>query len=144
MTVPSKQVVVREVGLRDGLQSLNTVLPTAKKCQWIQAAVAAGQREIEVGSMVPPKLLPQLADSLEVLEFSKRIPGLRASVLVPNLRGAQRALDAQADLLLVPLSASHAHSVANVRKTPDEMVHEVGLIRAARDATGHSTRIEVS
>ena len=140
----SKQVVVREVGLRDGLQSLNTVLPTAKKCQWIQAAVAAGQREIEVGSMVPPKLLPQLADSLEVLEFSKRIPGLRASVLVPNLRGAQRALDAQADLLLVPLSASHAHSVANVRKTPDEMVHEVGLIRAARDATGHSTRIEVT
>ena len=136
------RVVIREVGLRDGLQSIATVLPTERKCEWIRAAVAAGQTEIEVGSFVPPKLMPQLADTSEVLAFAKTLPGLFASVLVPNLKGAERALDADADLMLLPLSASHAHSLANLRKTPDEVVAELGRIRAARDAAGRKTLIE--
>ncbi len=143
MSTPAVPVVIREVGLRDGLQSLATIMPTAQKCEWIAAAVAAGMREIEVGSFVPPKLLPQMADSAEVLEYAKGIPGLVASVLVPNLKGAERAIASHADALLVPMSASHAHSVANVRKTPDEMVAEVGRIRAARDAAGSRTLVEV-
>jgi hydroxymethylglutaryl-CoA lyase len=134
--------VVREVGLRDGLQSIQTILPTVRKREWIRDAFAAGQREIEVGSFVPPKLLPQMADTGEVLAFAKTIPGLFASVLVPNLKGAERALDGDADLMLLPLSASHAHSLANLRKTPDEVVAEVGRIRAARDASGKKTLIE--
>jgi len=136
------QATVREVGLRDGLQSIATVLPTARKKEWLRAAVAAGQREVEVGSFVPARLLPQLADTAELLAHAKTLPGLFASVLVPNLRGAERALEGDADLMLLPLSASHAHSLANLRKTPDEVVAELGRIRAARDASGRRTLIE--
>lgn len=136
------QVVVREVGLRDGLQSIARILPTAQKLEWVTAAYAAGQREIEVGSFVPARLLPQLADTAEVLAHAQTLPGLRASVLVPNLKGAERALECGAHLMVVPLSASHAHSLANLRKTPDEVVAEVARIRAARDAAGSATLIE--
>ena len=136
------RVVIREVGLRDGLQSIATVLPTAHKKEWVAAARAAGQHEIEVGSFVPPTLLPQLADTADVLEFARTLPNLVASVLVPNLAGAERALRAGADLMLLPVSASHAHSVANLRKTPDEVVAELARIRAARDASGGTTLIE--
>ena len=136
------QAVIREVGLRDGLQSIQTRVSTAHKCEWITDAFAAGQREIEVGSFVPARLLPQLADTAEVLAHAKTLPGLVASVLVPNFKGAERALECGADLMVVPLSASHAHSLANLRKTPDEVVAEVGRIRAARDAAGAKTLIE--
>ena len=138
-----RRVVVREMGLRDGLQSVATIVPTAAKIEWLRDAYAAGQREIEVGSFVPPRLLPQLADTAEVLAFAQTLPGLRATVLVPNLKGAQRALEARAEMMLLPLSASHAHSLANLRKTPDEVLAEIGRIRAERDASGARTQIEV-
>ncbi|UDM52347.1 hydroxymethylglutaryl-CoA lyase [Cupriavidus sp. MP-37] len=140
-SLPS-HAVIREVGLRDGLQSVRTILPTASKLAWIRGAYAAGLRELEVGSFVPARLLPQLADTAELVAFARTLPGLFTSVLVPNLRGAQDALDSGADLLIVPLSASHAHSLANLRKTPDEVVAEVARIRAARDASGARTLIE--
>jgi len=133
---------VREVGLRDGLQSLPVVLPTQTKFEWIDAAYAAGQREIEVGSFVPAKLLPQLADTDALVSYAKRRPDLFVSVLVPNLKGAERAIASGADLMLVPLSASHAHSLANLRKTPEDVVAMVGEIRAARDAAGSAMLIE--
>jgi len=136
------RAVIREVGMRDGLQSIATIVPTEHKRQWLRDAYDAGQREIEVGSFVPPKLLPQLADTGEVLAFARTLPGLTASVLVPNLKGAERALEGGADVMLLPLSASHAHSLANLRKTPDEVVAEVGRMRAARDAAGSKTLIE--
>jgi hydroxymethylglutaryl-CoA lyase len=136
-------VVVREVVLRDGLQSLPTPrLSTDQKLQWIREAFAAGQREIEVGSFVPAKFLPQLADTDVLVAYARTLPGLCTSVLVPNLKGAERALQVGADLMVMPLSASHAHSLANLRKTPDEVVAEVGRIRAARDASGARTLIE--
>src|SRR6185437_2516827 len=135
-------VVIREVGLRDGLQSIQTILPTQRKLEWIGDAYAAGQREIEVGSFVPARLLPQLADTAELVAYAKTLPGLVVSVLVPNLKGAERAIETEADVLLVPLSASHEHSLANLRKTPDEVVAEVARIRAARDAVGSKTLIE--
>ncbi|BDC42885.1 hydroxymethylglutaryl-CoA lyase [Paraburkholderia terrae] len=135
-------VVIREVGLRDGLQSIQTILPTQRKIEWIADAYAAGQREIEVGSFVPARLLPQLADTAELVAFAKTLPDLRVSVLVPNLKGAEHAMDSRADLMLVPLSASHAHSLANLRKTPDEVIAEVARMRVARDAGGSKTLIE--
>lgn len=135
-------VVIREVGLRDGLQSIPGILSTDRKFEWIRDAHAAGQREIEVGSFVPAHLLPQLADTAELVAYAKTLPGLSVSVLVPNLKGAERAIEAEADLLLVPLSASRAHSLANLRKTPDEVIAEVARIRAARDAAGSKTLIE--
>jgi hydroxymethylglutaryl-CoA lyase len=128
-------IVVREVGLRDGLQSIARTLPTAQKLEWLRAAHAAGLREIEVGSFVPARLLPQLADTAALVDAARALPGLVTSVLVPNLKGAQAALDSGADLMLLPLSASHAHSLANLRKTPDEVVAEIGRIRALRDAS---------
>jgi hydroxymethylglutaryl-CoA lyase len=136
------RAIIREVGLRDGLQSIATILPTAQKIEWIRLAYAAGQREIEVGSLVPPKLMPQLADTADVLAYAKTLPGLFASVLVPNLKGAERAIEGAADLMILPLSASHAHSLANLRKTPDDVVAELGRIRAARDASSSKTLIE--
>lgn len=137
-----QSAIIREVGLRDGLQSIQTVLSTERKKEWIRDAYAAGQREIEVGSFVPARLLPQLADTAELVAYARTLPGLFVSVLVPNLRGAESALASGADLMLVPLSASHAHSLANLRKTPDEVVAEVARMRAARDAAGSKMLIE--
>jgi len=139
----SSPVAVREVGLRDGLQSIARVLPTGQKIEWLRAAHACGLREIEVGSFVPARLLPQLADTAQLVAVAKTLPGLVTSVLVPNLKGAQAALDSGADAMLLPLSASHAHSLANLRKTPDEVVAELGRIRAERDARGARCLIEV-
>ena len=136
-------VVVREVGLRDGLQSIARVLPTAQKLEWIRDAYAAGQREIEVGSFVPARLLPQLADTDQLVEFAKTLPGLYVSVLVPNLKGAERAIEFGVDAMLVPLSASHAHSLANLRKTPDDVVAEIARIRDLRDAKASTCLLEV-
>lgn len=137
-----QSAVIREVGLRDGLQSIQTVLSTERKKEWIRDAYAAGQREIEVGSFVPARLLPQLADTAELVAYARTLPGLFVSVLVPNMRGAESAIASEADLMLVPLSASHAHSLANLRKTPDEVVAEVARMRAARDAAGSTMLIE--
>lgn len=135
-------ITVREVGLRDGLQSIPTVVSTPDKIRWLNAAYKAGLRHIEIGSYVPVHLMPQLADTQELMDYSKTLPGLATSVLVPNLRGALAALDSGADYLMMPLSASYAHSLANLRKTPDEVVAEVGRIRAARDSSGSRMLID--
>jgi hydroxymethylglutaryl-CoA lyase len=136
-------VVLRDVGLRDGLQILPRTVPTAHKLQWLRAAWDAGLREIEVGSFVPAARLPQLADTAALVDAARALPGLTASVLVPNLKGAQAAIDSRAPLMLLPLSASHAHSLANLRKTPDEVVADIGRIRALRDASGSACVLEV-
>ena len=143
MKPESESAIVREVGLRDGLQSISRVLPTAKKIEWIRDAYTAGQREIEVGSFVPSRLLPQLADTDQLVEFAKTLPGLCVSVLVPNLKGAERAIECGADLMLLPLSASRAHSLANLRKSPDDVVAEIARIRDLRDAKASKCLIEV-
>jgi len=136
-------VAVREVGLRDGLQILPRTMATAQKLQWLQGAYDAGLRELEVGSFVPPRLMPQLADTTEVVRHALELPGLVVSVLVPNLKGAERAIDSGAHAMLLPLSASHAHSLANLRKTPDEAVDEIARMRDLRDAKGSLCAIEV-
>ncbi|HSV45571.1 MAG TPA: hydroxymethylglutaryl-CoA lyase [Ramlibacter sp.] len=138
-----RRVVIREVGLRDGLQIIARVVPTADKLEWLRAAYASGLREIEVGSFVPARLMPQLADTAQLLACARSMPGLFASVLVPNLKGAESAIAQEAHALMVPLSASHAHSLANLHKTPDEVVAEIGRIRAARDAAGSASLLEV-
>src|SRR6476469_7477071 len=119
MPIPDRpsNVTIREVGLRDGLQSLGRTMPTSQKLEWLRGSHEAGLRELEVGSFVPARLLPQLADTAELVAFAKSLSGVTVSVLVPNLKGAARAIEAGADLLLLPLSASRAHSLANLRKT---------------------------
>lgn len=105
MTTEPKSVIVREVGLRDGLQSIASVLPTERKIAWIRAAHAAGQREIEVGSLVPARLLPQLADTAELVAFASTLPDLFVSVPVPNLKGAERAIESGAQPVAHPEEA---------------------------------------
>ncbi len=135
-------VEVVEVGLRDGLQILDTVMPTGDKLAWLQAEHASGVRCFEVASFVPAKYLPQMADAATVVAEAKRLPGISVTALVPNLRGATAAIEAGADTLIAPISASEAHSAANVRRTPDEMVAELARICEARDGAGRNVRVE--
>ena len=119
------QVHICEVGPRDGLQNAKHLMPTAAKKAWIGALADAGLKEIEVGSFVPPKLIPAMADTGEIVQFAKTIPGVKVVALAPNLKGFQRALEAGAHKVTFPVSASRQHSESNVRMTPDQMVEEV-------------------
>ncbi len=118
-------VHICEVGPRDGLQNAHHLMPTEAKKVWIAALAAAGLKEIEVGSFVPPKLIPAMADTGEIVSFAKTIPNLKVVALAPNLKGFQRALEAGAHKVTFPVSASRKHSESNVRMTPEQMVEEV-------------------
>lgn len=133
-------VLVSEVGPRDGLQSIARAMPTADKHRWIAALAAAGLREIEVGSFVSPKRLPQMADAADVVRQARTIPNLTVLALVPNLRGAEAAVTAGVHKLTMPVSASRAHSLQNIGKTPEEAVDEVARVRALLDAVPSSER----
>lgn len=124
------KILVSEVGPRDGLQSIRPIMPLEAKKKWVAAEAAAGVAEIEVGSFVPAKLLPQLADTAELVRFAKTIPGLTVAVLVPNLKGAEAAVEAGAHKITIPLSASETHSLKNVRRTHAQMLDEVKSIVA--------------
>lgn len=128
------KILVSEVGPRDGLQSISRVMPTAQKKAWIAAEAAAGVREIEVGSFVPAKLLPQLADTAEIVAYARTIPDLTVAVLVPNARGAEAAIAAGAHKITLPLSVSETHSLANLRRTHAQVLAEAvtiaGMIRS--------------
>jgi len=135
-------VLISEVGPRDGLQSVASTMPTQDKFRWIDALVDAGIREIEVASFVPAKLLPQMADAAEVVQYATRHPGLTVMALVPNLRGAEAALRAGVHKLTMPVSASRMHSMANVRKSPEEMVEQVRAIATLRDERAPHVKLE--
>ena len=136
------EVLISEVGPRDGLQSVKATMPTAAKLAWLTALHAAGLREIEVASFVPALLLPQMADAAAVVRHALTLPGLTVMALVPNLRGAQAALAAGVHKLTIPVSASAAHSLANVRKTREQMVEEVKNIVALRNEVAPQVKIE--
>ena len=119
------QVHICEVGPRDGLQNAHQMMPTEAKKAWISALAAAGLKEIEVGSFVPPKLIPAMADTAEIVKHAITIPGLKVVALAPNLKGFQRAIEAGAHKVTFPVSASRKHSESNVRMTPEQMVEEV-------------------
>lgn len=114
-----------EVGPRDGLQNAKHLMPTEAKKTWIKALAAAGITEIEVGSFVPPKLIPAMADTADIVSFARTLPNVKVVALAPNFKGFQRAVEAGAHKVSFPVSASHEHSVSNVRMTPDQMVEEV-------------------
>lgn len=123
-------VLISEVGPRDGLQNCKQTMPLEDKKTWIAGLVDAGVKEIEVGSFVSPKLLPQMADTGDVVRFAKTLPGLEVAVLVPNIKGAQLAIDAGADKLTLPLSVSETHSIKNIRRTHDQVIEEAQAIAA--------------
>lgn len=122
------KILISEVGPRDGLQNCAGVMPTAVKKRWIKGLYDAGLREIEVGSFVPAKLFPQLADTAEIVAFAKTLPDLRVLALVPNLRGAQAAIAAGVTSIGFPLSVSETHSIKNLRQTHDQAIENVTQI----------------
>jgi hydroxymethylglutaryl-CoA lyase len=121
-------IEISEVGPRDGLQSITPIMSTADKKAWIAAEAAAGVREIEVGSFVPARILPQLADTAELVAFARTIPGLTVAVLVPNFKGAAAAVEAGAHKITIPLSVSETHSLRNVNRTHAQMLEETARI----------------
>jgi hydroxymethylglutaryl-CoA lyase len=137
-------VLVSEVGPRDGLQSIKRTMPTEAKHRWIRALADAGIREIEVGSFVSSKILPQMADAGEVVEEARRIPGITVLALVPNLKGAERAFVAGAHKVSMPVSASRLHSQANINMTPEQAIEAVAQVVRLHDSlSGERPGVEV-
>lgn len=130
------RILVSEVGPRDGLQSIKQVMPLEAKKAWIRAEAEAGVAEIEVGSFVPPALLPQMADTAELVAFARTIPGLNVVALVPNAKGAARAVDAGVHGMSIPFSMSETHSVRNVRKDHPAMLAEIAAVAEIARAAG--------
>lgn len=127
-------VWIREVGLRDGLQSIPTIFSTEAKLKWIEMEAAAGVPEIEVGSFVPPKLLPQMADTADVVPSAKAIDGLYVSALSPNLRGAQNGFATGVHQINYVMSVSEAHNQSNVRRSVEESMEDFGRIVEFRNS----------
>lgn len=134
MNLPSR-VTIREVGPRDGFQSWPELVPTDKKLEVIQALIQAGVEEMETTSFVSPKAIPQMRDAPEVMA---RVPRgrCRHAALVPNLRGAELALEAGAEELVVVISASEAHNMANIRRSISQSLEELGPLVALAKQRG--------
>jgi hydroxymethylglutaryl-CoA lyase len=128
-------VEIREVGMRDGLQSIAEILPTETKLAWLDTEYAAGVRQIEVSSFVPPKLLPQLADAEAVVRHALTLPGLTVSALIPNSRGAERGLALGVHEMNFVLSVSEGHNLSNVRRSTGESVEDFRrVVQLCRDS----------
>lgn len=137
-------VLVHEVGPRDGLQATDVIMPTEGKLSWIRALKEAGLSKIQAGSFVPPKLLPQMADSADVVVGAKKMGGFYVSALVPNLKGAENALAAGADQLNFVMSASEAHNLKNVRKTHEQSLEDFAKIVEFRNSDPRYSHVSVS
>ena len=118
----SEHVAICEVGPRDGLQIAKSHMATEAKVRWIKAIAAAGVREIEVGSFVPPRVIPHLADTPDVVAECLKISGLTVQALAPNLRGVQNAYNAGVHKISIPVSVSDGHSMANLNRKPEQSI----------------------
>jgi len=145
MSNAAVDVIVSEVGPRDGLQSVKRAMPTEVKIRWIKALAESGLREIEVGSFVSPKLLPQMADAEDVVRAAIEISNLKVIALCPNLKGAERAVASGVHAITMPVSASREHSMANIRMTPEQAIEQVRQVHAhcETQSAGKRPRLEV-
>jgi hydroxymethylglutaryl-CoA lyase len=122
------KVKLREVSPRDGFQSIQNFIPTEKKLEIINAVITSGIKEIEATSFVSPKAIPQLRDASDLMSRLSRLPHVSYAALVPNLRGAQNAIQSGADQLVVVISATEAHNQANVRQSIKESLSSLDPI----------------
>ena len=129
----SQKAEVREVGLRDGLQLVKTILSTEQKLEWCRRTVQAGMPEIEVTSFVPVKVVPQFVDADDVARGAARMGGFTAAALVPNLKGAERGFETGVAKVNYVLSASEAHNLANVRRSTQDSLDDFARIVARRN-----------
>jgi len=130
---PSDRIVLREVGLRDGLQMVEKWPSTAGKRDWIAREYAAGIRHFELGSFLPKSRYPVFADIGELIDMLALLPDAHGSALVPNKRGAMDGLASGARELHCVLSASEAHNRANLNRAQEETLAEIAGIIALRD-----------
>ncbi|MGE7927866.1 hydroxymethylglutaryl-CoA lyase [Lysinibacillus xylanilyticus] len=141
-----KHVTLKEVGPRDGLQNEKTHLATADKVQLVNLLSQTGLNYIEVTSFVHPKWIPQLADAVEVLQAIKRQKDITYAALVPNMRGLERALQAEVDEVSVFMSASESHNQSNINKSINEtfpILQEVvvGAKAASKNVRGYISTV---
>lgn len=134
-------ILISEVGPRDGLQSVSATMPTDLKLMWLTALADSGLREIEIGSFVSPKLLPQMADAAQLVAHMVQRPKVFVTALVPNLKGAEAAFNAGVQKITMPISVSEPHSLANIRKTHQQVYEEVRSVIALRNE--HFPHVEV-
>lgn len=125
---PPVRVEIVEVAPRDGFQSIREPLPTADKIRCIEALIEAGISRLEIGSFVSPRAIPQMADIGEIVAAFSQYPAMRFSALVPNLRGAERALDNGLRELVYVVSVSESHNRSNVRQSVDASLAGLGAI----------------
>jgi hydroxymethylglutaryl-CoA lyase len=137
----SEKIALREVGMRDGLQSIAAIMPTETKIAWLDAEYAAGVREIEVSSFVPPKLLPQLADAEAVIAHAMTLPGLQVSALIPNSRGAERGIAVGVPEMNYVLSVSNGHNLSNVRRATEESIEDFRRVLELCRASGKKVTV---
>ena len=121
-------VKVKEVGPRDGLQAEDAILPTEDKLRLIDCLADAGLRAIETSSFVHPKAIPPLADAAEVFADLERRPGVVYSAIVPNEKGAERAVEAGADEIQVFLAATEGYNQSNVKMSVEESLEQAARI----------------
>lgn len=130
----AEHVQIREVGPRDGLQLIKNMLTVEQKLEWCQRARDAGMEEVEVTSFVPASVVPQFADAADVARGAVALGGFTAAALVPNLKGAQRAIEAGIRKVNYVLSASEAHNQANVRRSTQQSLDNFKDIIDHRDS----------
>src|SRR6058998_2711446 len=120
MRIPVDTVKVVEVGPRDGLQNEKVTIPTEAKVEYITTLADAGLRVIEAGAFVSPKWVPQMADTADVYRNIPKDPGVEYPVLVPNMKGLERALDAGVTSIALFTAASESFNKRNINMSIDE------------------------
>src|SRR5580700_2382381 len=137
----SEKIILREVGMRDGLQSIAEIMPTEIKIAWLDAEYAAGVRYVEVSSFVPPKLLPQLADAEAVIAHAMTLHGLHVSALIPNSRGAERGIALGVPEMNYVLSVSNGHNLSNVRRPTEDSIEDFRRVVQLCRASGKQVKV---
>ena len=139
-----RRIYLQEVGTRDGLQAEAAFVPTEDKVALVNALSDAGLAKIEVTAFVSPKAIPALRDAEQVLREIRRKPGVVYSALVPNLRGAERAIDARADEMNLVMSATESHNLANLRMTREQSFAGLAEVAAIGRASGVAVNVSLS
>ena len=138
-----RDVLVRDVGPRDGLQLVKTVLPTQTKLDWIKADIAAGVPEIECCSFVPPHVIAQFADAVDVATAAAGLSGCEMSALTPNLKGAEIGFKTGIAKINYVMSVSETHNQQNVRRTREQSLDGFRAIIARRNEVAPDVKIGI-
>jgi len=139
-----RRIYMQEVGTRDGLQAESVFVPTVEKIALVDSLSRAGMAKIEVTAFVSPKAIPALADAQEVMRGIERVPGVIYSALVPNVRGAERAIESGVDELNLVMSASETHNLSNLRMTREQSFSALCEVAALARQASRAVNISLS